>query len=95
MGGSTADVRMTWNTTVPPECVSSVRVELRTSSHDGPAVTTFTTTNTSHTEVILNGLQCGTRYYANVVVTGNTSDGINTTVSSRQVQVFIGGKEIV
>ena len=51
VGGSTPGVRVTWNTTVPPECVTSVRVEFRTSSHDGPAVATNTTTNTPHAHV--------------------------------------------
>ena len=56
--GPTPTARVTWNTTVPPECVVSVRVEFRTSSH-GPAVATYTTTNTSQTAVIRTGLQCG------------------------------------
>ena len=33
VGGSTPGVRVTWNTTVPPECVASVTVEFRISSH--------------------------------------------------------------
>ena len=59
--GSTPGVRVTWSTTVPPECVASVRVEFRTSRH-GPVVATYTTTNTSQTEVIQTGLQCATNY---------------------------------
>ena len=55
VGNSTPGVRVTWSTTVPPECVVSVRVEFRTSSH-GPVVATNTTTNTSQTEVIQTGL---------------------------------------
>ena len=35
VGGSSPGARVTWNTTVPPECVKSVRVEFRLSSHDG------------------------------------------------------------
>ena len=65
----TPGVRVTWNTTVPPECMTSVRVEFRTSSQ-GPVVTTYTTTNTSETEIIQTGLQCDTNYYIRVVVTG-------------------------
>ena len=61
MGGSTPGVRVTWNTTVPPECVTSVTVEFRTSSR-GPIVATYTTTNTSQTVVIQIGLQCGASY---------------------------------
>ena len=65
VGGPTPGVRVTWNTTVPPGCVTSVRVEFRTSSH-GPAVATYTTTSTSQTEII----QCATYCYIRVVVTG-------------------------
>ena len=92
--GSTPAVRVTWNTTVPPQCVASVRVEFRASSH-GTVVATNTTTNTSQTEVIQTGLQCATNYYITVVVTGATSDGVRPTRSSNQVQVLVGGKEIV
>ena len=94
LGGSTPDVRVTWSTTIPPECVAVVMVEFRTSSH-GPVVATNTTTNTSQTVVIQTGLHCGTSYYTTVVVTGGTSDGLHPTLSSRQVQVLVGGKEIV
>ena len=31
VGGSSPGARVTWNTTVPPQCVKSVRVEFRTS----------------------------------------------------------------
>ena len=89
--GSTPGVRVTWNTTVPPECVATVTVEFRTSSR-GPVVVTYTTTNTSQTELIQTGLQCATNYYISVVVTG---DGLHLTLSSRQVQVLVGGREIV
>ena len=101
MGGSTPGVRVTWNTTVPPECVTSMRVEFRTSSHDGPAVATYTTTNTSQTEIIQTGLQCATNYYTRVVVTGEirTPGGMpaTPTLSPRHsdVQIFVGGKETV
>ena len=94
VGSSTPGARVTWSTTVPPECVASVRVELRLSRR-GPVVATYTTTTTSQTEVIQTGLQCTTYYYINVVVTGETSDDLHPTLSSRQVQVLVGGKESV
>ena len=87
--GSTPAARVTWSTTVPPQCVSSVTVEFRTSSR-GPVVATYTTTNVQ-SEVIKSGLQCTTYYYIGVVVTGKLFDGIRATVSSRQVQLGIGG----
>ena len=40
VGGSTPGVRVTWNTTVPPECVTSARVEFRTASHGFAVATT-------------------------------------------------------
>ena len=100
VAGSTPGVRVTWNTTVPLECVTSVRVEFRTSS-PGPVVANYTTTNTSQTEVIQTGLQCGTNYYTRVVVTGELRllGGMTATptLSPRHpdVQIFVGGKEIV
>ena len=51
VGGTTPGVRVTWNTTIQPECVAAMRVEFRTISR-GPVVATSTTTNTSQTEVI-------------------------------------------
>ena len=86
--GPTPGARVTWNTTVPPECVASVTVEFRTSS-SGSVVRSYTTTNTSETEVIQTGLQCNTTYYIRVEVTVVASLG---TVESNQVQVLIGGK---
>ena len=47
--GSTPAARVIWSTTAPPQCVTSVRVEFRTSSR-GNAVATYTTTNTSQSE---------------------------------------------
>ena len=100
VGGSTPGVRVTWNTTVPTECVASVRVEFRTSSH-GPVVATCTTTNTSETEVIQTGLQCGTNYYIRVVVTGDVRlpGGVPTThmlaPRHQDLHVLVGGKETV
>ena len=87
VNGSTPAVRVTWSTTAPPECVSSVTVEFRTGSQSGPVVTTNTTNDTSQTEVIQIGLQCATNYYIRVVVTGATSDGVDSTFNSQQVHV--------
>ena len=83
--GPTPGARVTWSTTVPPGCVT---VEFRTSS-SGSVVRSYTTTNTSETEVIQTGLQCGTTYYIRVVVTGVAS---LCTVNSNTVQFFVGGK---
>ena len=80
---------MTWSTTVPSECVASVRTEFRTTARGGP-VATYTTTNTSETEVIQNGLQCDTYYYITVVV---TLPGSVFTTRSREVQVLVGGRD--
>ena len=88
--GPTPGARVTWSTTVPPECVASVTVEFRTSS-DGSVVRSYTTTNTSETEVIQTGLQCDTTYYIRVVVTGVDSVTLGTLISN-QVQVIVGGK---
>ena len=93
--GPTPTARVTWNTTAPPECVTSVRVEFRTANHSGPVVATNTTTNASQTEIIQTGLQCDTNYYITVVVTSATSDGARVTLHSRTVQVLVGGKQIV
>ena len=105
VGGSSPGVRVTWNATVPSECVTSVRVEFRlTSSHGtssrSPVVATYTTTNTSQTEIIQTGLQCGTTYNITVVLTGEPriSDGMpSVQMLSPQhpdVQVLVGGKEL-
>ena len=100
VGGSTPGVRVTWNTTVPLECVTAVRVEFRTSSPRGPVEANYTTTNTSQTEIIQTGLQCATNYYTRVVVTGEirTPGGMTATPtlsSKSDVQIFVGGKETV
>ena len=100
VSGSTPGVRVTWNITVPPECVASVTVEFRTNSH-GPVVANYTTTNTSQTEVFQTDLQCAANYYIRVVVTGEIrpTGGMPTTrmLSPRHsdVQVPVGGKETV
>ena len=99
VGGSTPGARVTWNTTLPPECVASVRVEFRTSS-PGPVVASSTATNTSQTEIIQTGLQCATNYYIRVVVTGEVRLPGGMTVYTvmlsprhADVQVLVGGKE--
>ena len=100
VGGSTPGARVTWNTTLPPECVASVRVNFRLSS-GGPTVATNTTTNTSQTEIIQTGLQCATNYYIRVVVTGEVRPpgGMPTTAMlyprHPDVQVLVGGNETV
>ena len=100
VGGSTPGVRVTWNITLPPECVTSVRVEFRTSRR-GPVVATYTTTNTSQTEVIQASLRCSTSYYIRVVVSGELRPPGGMTaihmMSPRHadVQVLVGGKENV
>ena len=86
MSHSIPAARVTWSTTAPPRCVTSVTVEFRTSSR-GNVVTNYTTTNTSQTEFIQTRLQCGTNYYVSAVVTGVTSDRIHSTLSSSQVPV--------
>ena len=90
VGGSIPGVRVIWNTTAPAECVASVTVEFRTSRR-GPVVATYNTTNTSQTEVIQTGLQCGTNYYIIVTITGNP-EVAPAKLRSRQVQVLVGGK---
>ena len=88
--GRSPTARVTWNTTIPPECVASVRVEFR-SSYFSPVLANYTTTNTSETEIIQTGLQCATNYYIRVVLTGATSDGVNPTVG-RHLHLLVGGE---
>ena len=101
VGGSTPGARVTWSTTIPPECVTSVRVEFKTTSR-GPVVATYNTTNTSETEVIQTGLQCGTYYHIGVEVTaelrppgGMPTTQILSLPELLDVQVFVGGNETV
>jgi len=89
--GSTPAARVTWNTTVPPECVASVTVKRRTTI-SGSVFSTYTTTNTSETEDIQTGLQCNTTYYFRVVVSGVHPLGI---LESNEIQVLVGGKVTV
>ena len=90
VGGSTPGARVTWSTTLPPECVVTVTVEFRNESY-GPVVATYTTTNTSQSEVIQTGLQCATVYYINVIITGNP-EVVTAKLRSSQIQVLVGGK---
>ena len=91
VSGSTPGVRVTWSTTTPPECVAFVRVVFRRSTH-GSVVTSYTTTNTSGTQVIQSPLQCATEYYVQVyVIAGSQLGGIQWR--SNQEQVVVGGKE--
>ena len=67
VNGSTPGVRVTWNITVPAECVALVRVKFRLILQ-GTVVATYNTTNVSETEIIRTGLKCNTTYYIRVVV---------------------------
>ena len=87
--GPTPAARVTWNSTIPPQCVASVRVEFRTSS-TGPVVASNTTNDTSQTEIIQSGLECATNYHISVVVAGQPSG----TLSGLVLQVFVGGKDL-
>ena len=94
VGGPTPGVRVTWNTTVPPECVASVRVEFRTSRDiRDPVVANYTTTNTSETEVIQTGLKCATNYYIKVLIIGKLNRAPKLDPRHSDVHVFVGGKE--
>ena len=95
--GSTPGVRVTWNTTVPTQCVTSVTVNFRITTNR-VLVANYTTTNTSQTEIIQTGLRCATFYYTRVIVTGEPSfQGVplKQFLFGSQVRVFTGGKEIV
>ena len=91
MGGSTPGARVTWSTTTPPGCVASVRIVFRHSTR-GAEVTSYTTTNTSGTQVIQSPLQCATEYYVRVFFTGVQRLG-GVQLQSMQKQVVVGGKE--
>ena len=87
---STPAVRVTWRTAVPPECVASVGVVFRRSGRG--SVTSYTTTNTSGTQVIQSPLQCGTEYYVRVLVAAVQRLG-GVQKRSMQKRVVVGGKE--
>ena len=90
VNGSTPGVRVTWNITVPPDCVALVRVKFRLSVR-GDIVSTYNTTNVSETEIIQTGLQCATKYYIRVVVDSEKDKG---TWKNRHAEVFVGGTKI-
>ena len=92
MVGSTTGVRVTWSTTAPPECVAAVRVVFRRSAV-GSVVTSYTTTNTSGTQVIQSPLQCATDYNVIVFVIGESQRQSGIQLQSNQMQVHFGGKE--
>ena len=96
VGGSTPGVRVTWNTTLPPECMTSVLVNFRTTTN-GVLVATYTTTNTSQTKIIQTGLQCATNYYTRVIVIGEPRyQGVpmEQLLLSSQVRLLIRGKNL-
>ena len=92
VSGSTSGVSVAWNTTLPPECVTSVTVNFRTTTNR-VLVATYTTNSTeSPTEIIQTGLRCATSFYIRVVVTGVL---LEQFLLSSPVRVFVRGKEIV
>ena len=91
MNESTPGVRVTWSTTAPPECVTSVEVVFRRSTH-GAVVRSYTTTNTSGTQVIQSPLQCATEYYVRVFVVAIQRLG-GIRLQSMQKRVVVRGKK--
>ena len=90
MNESTPAVRVTWSTNAPPECVASVRIVFRPSPA-GSVVTSYTTNNTSGTQVIQSPLQCATEYYVRVLVVAvQILGGVHQP--SIQERVVVGGK---
>ena len=92
VGGSTPAVRVTWSTTAPAECVTSVRVVFRRHTH-GSVVTRYTTNNTSGTQVIQSPLQCATEYYVRVFVSGESQRFAGAGRMSIQKRFVVGGKK--
>ena len=90
VSGSTPGVRVTWNITVPAECVALVRVKFRLRLQ-GEVVSSYNTTNVSQTEIIQTGLQCATTYYIRVVVDQSENDK-GKWKNQRAEEVFVGGK---
>ena len=88
--GSTPSVRVTWNITVPSECVALVRVKFRLRLK-GEVVSTFNTTNVSENEIIQTDLKCGTTYYIRVVVDQSENDK-GKWKNQRAEEVFVGSK---
>ena len=92
VNGSTPGVRVTWNITVPAECVKLVRVKFRLRLQgELEVVSTYNTTNVSETEIIQTGLQCATKYYIRVVVDQSENDK-GKWKNQRAEEVFVGGK---
>ena len=91
VSGSIPGVRVTWSTNAPPECIVSVRVVFRRSTH-GSEVANYTTTNTSGTQVIQSPLQCATNYYVRVFIIAVSRLG-GIQLQSSQKRVVVGGKE--
>ena len=90
VGGPTPGVRVTWSTTVPPECVASVTVKFKLSEM-GNLSSTYNTTNISEAEVIQTGLRCATKYYIRVVVDRSSEKG---KWKSLQEEFLVGGNKL-
>ena len=92
VGGSTPGVRVTWSTALPPECVTSVRVNFY---NNWILVAANTSISTSENTVIQTGLHCATNYYITVQVTGDPrhqGSGSGNQLRFGTVQVLVGGK---
>ena len=96
VGGSTPGVRVTWSTALPPECVTSVRVDF----HDTKTrslVAFNTNISTSENTVIQTGLHCATNYQITVKVTGeprHQGSGSGSRLRFGTAQVLVGGKNL-
>jgi len=83
------DVRIKWNTTIPPECIISLTLiwsSLQFGTHEKLI-------NAAQTEATLSGLRCDTRYNFRIsyrVQRRNHSTSFNST----PVSVYAGGKHI-
>ena len=96
VGGSTPGVRVTWNTALPPECMTSVRVDFH-NTKTGNLVASNTSISTSENTVIQTGLHCATNYYITVRVTGDPrhqGSGSGNRLRFATVQVLVGGKNL-
>ena len=96
VGGSSPGVRVTWNTELPPECVTSVRVDFH-NTKTGMLVASNTSISTSENTVIQTGLHCATNYIITVKVTGeprHQGSGSGNRLRFATVQVFVGGKNL-
>jgi len=80
-----AGAKVKWNTTIPPECISSVTVYNQFRDKD------YTPPNIMQTdEVTLSGLHCDTIYDFRVRVRRRS----NFSVTSNNVSVHVGGTYI-